>query len=126
MKRISKWLKFLATGSVSLFLSACYGVQQEFQLEASRRVTVNTKSEEGTLIPGLRVSFQYAGEETTNYWNPLGETNDSGSISFELQPSPTDNIYIKIEDIDKEVNGLYQSQVFLYTDSVHTVTMKSQ
>ncbi len=100
MNRITRWLKFIATGSASLLLSACYGVQQQMDPLTCVSHALSTKSEDGTAIPGIRVSYQYAQEETTEHWTPLGITNDSGAILIELDVFQSDVIYLKFEDMD--------------------------
>lgn len=123
MKKISRWLKLIATGSMSFILSACYGVMKEFDEGVDATVDLRVESEDGVIIPNLQVSYQYAGIDTTEYWSVAGLTNDSGIIQLDLTYYTDEMIYIKIEDIDEEVNGSFETKVIHLTDSTKVVQM---
>jgi hypothetical protein len=91
-KSLGTLLKLLATGTISVFLAACYGVMMEL-----KRITV--VSPEGTGIEALKVTLHDGTEEllSTN-------TGPSGSVAFATQMI-TEGMGVTIEDVDGPANG---------------------
>ncbi len=125
MSKISKWLKLIATGSVSLLLSACYGVQTQIEPEIKKTFNLITQSNDGLLIPDLKISFQYGDTAEDDYWTHIGETDESGAITLELSYYPETAVFLKVEDVDGELNGSFKSKVIKITDSNTTVDMEA-
>lgn len=97
MKPISRMLKLIATGSVSLILAACYGVVYTMQ-QISGTFTVRS-SETNEPIPGLKVTLAGAGVRDN------GQTDDNGRFSFDVYPSGPEPVTATITDVDGTANG---------------------
>ncbi|MBN1646945.1 MAG: hypothetical protein JW874_02830 [Spirochaetales bacterium] len=93
--RISKVLKLLATGSLSLLLSACYGPQ-------FRSLAYTVTNEDDDPVPELRVSLVDSGSNTID----MTSTDSEGF--FELLDfdnyTGTESRLIIIEDTDGPAN----------------------
>jgi len=107
-------LKLLATGTITLFLAACYGVMMAMQV---KRITA--RSPENTAISGLKVTLS---RDTTEMGNALTDGNGSADFSY---PFPLEGATATIEDIDGAANGgdFATKEVVLGTASEYVVTM---
>ncbi|MBN2625359.1 MAG: hypothetical protein JXA95_01735 [Spirochaetales bacterium] len=103
MKRISLWLKFLATGSFTLLLSACYGVIMTLEKVHRSGSFVITDSNTGNPIEGIKVT--YDGSYSSDYSNNSGIVNYN--IDIESYSSSLEPITIYLSDVDGIANGSY-------------------
>lgn len=113
MRRLSLWLKVLATGSLTMLLSACYGTITTLAVMYGAPVTdvrgsVKTvrKGDKGPL-PGIEISYTQ-GDPTdfgAENWKPLGSTDETGMLDYELTNEGWGNFSVKAEDTDGPANG---------------------
>ncbi len=120
MKKIIPFFKLIATGSLSLILTACYGVAIKVMYGIpynlnNRRVCV--KNTEGTPIPGLRLSVieDDLRVKSVKYTDTMGEAEIS---TDEMNTGFDYDIYL--DDMDGSGNlGHYESEfipIDLYSD----------
>ncbi len=94
MKRILiTALKFLATGTVSLFMAACYGV-----MYSVRHLTV--RDPDSNPIPGLNVTEL---ERGIQHYDPV-QTDAQGEVMLFVDWEGEDSV-ARIEDMDGAENG---------------------
>ena len=120
MKKIAKMLKFIATGSMALLLSACYGVAYQIE-QRSIRVKVKARTTSDEPIPGLAVSWGVGSKPS--HWIPAGKTDTTGMALVACDTNIEDTVKIKIEDIDGDTNGVYVAKTIIADDTVKVVTM---
>ncbi len=121
MKRLSKILRILATGSLTMLLQACYGVVMRMDdFDTTFLKAIDTNGEE---IPELRISYQ--NKTYTSNWEVYGSTDEFGEIGIENQIYLDSNTNLKIEDIDGEKNhGDFVTKTFTHNDILNnTVEM---
>ncbi len=92
--KFKKLLAFLATGSMSVILAACYGVP----IEDSHYKQISTFDNAGVPIPGLSVS-----EYNANGLVSTHTTSSNGYVA--LDGYVINQSYVKIEDTDGDANG---------------------
>jgi hypothetical protein len=101
--RILKALLLLAvTGSITVFIAACYGMPTQF----FGFWTIRAKTSSNTPIPGLSVTLvQYIRGDTLadSLYNEL--TNANGEVRFRLQGYQGDGFGVRVSDIDGAQNG---------------------
>ena len=103
MKKMSLFLKIIATGSVSLLLAACYGTYAAmYGMPVTQRAgsfkIVDADTDEP--IEGIRVS--YLDEEST-----INYSNKDGLVEYNISICDIDEITVFLEDVDENQNGKY-------------------
>jgi hypothetical protein len=93
-KIIALMCKLLATGTMTLFIAACYGVMMEW------KKTIGARDSEGLMINGLRVTLFDDGGET----GMQEYTDDSGMVEF-VSHTPLEGLTAVLEDVDGPENG---------------------
>jgi hypothetical protein len=119
MKRVLKTLfKLLATGTITLFIAACYGV-----VNVMNKLTLIARSPEGTGIRDLQVSLYQEPADLVSQ-----ETTDTeGKAVFMI-----DNLHPAmkaiVEDIDGPANGgpYKKAEIELDTRNEYTVEMTEE
>jgi hypothetical protein len=112
MKRtLGMILKILATGTISLFLAACYGLQMQWKrITATSDGTTGIKNLKVTLVDGTEELFS----QNTDV-NGLAEIRYFNSM---------EGYTIRIEDVDGPANGTYTTrEITLGTEQDYAVTM---
>jgi hypothetical protein len=112
MKRtLGMILKILATGTISLFLAACYGLQMQWKrITATSDGTTGIRDLKVTLVDGsgdLCSQFtDAAGLAEIRYFNDMA------------------GFTVRIEDVDGSANGTYTTrEITLGTEQDYAVTM---
>ena len=105
VKKLALVLKIFATGSLSLLLSACYGVVQVmYGVPMGLRGIVKVKSSENVALPGIKVSYKVltTGQPDPLNWNQLGLTDSLGSLDYALYDfqGPEYSLKLLVEDVD--------------------------
>ena len=111
MKKFLYFLKFIAMGSFSLVLTACYGVMYGVPYRV-KDVVVKINNSSGIPIPGLAVILR----DQENQESQLDEefSNYYGEAFFELDPVTLSEYRLDIVDIDGfDSLGLYRSKTIL-------------
>lgn len=121
MKRLSKILRILVTGSLTMLLQACYGVVAS--MEPIYFIRLKAVDTNGEAIPELKISYQ--NNTYTNDWEVLGSTDESGEIGIDEQTYLDSNTNLKIEDVDGVENlGDFETKAFTHKDVInYTVEM---
>jgi len=114
---IRNTLKFLATGTLSLLIAACYGVAMLWNM---KRVTAVSPA--GTGIEGLSVTLRIAGQPPSTEF-----TDDRGIVDFTFRGSFA-GATIDVKDLDGPANGgTFQEATVVLDDSPDTiVAMKDE
>jgi hypothetical protein len=113
-------LKFLATGTFTMMLAACYGtIQVMYGVPYALRGMVKARKA-GTDIPvaGIKVSyllFQGAAPESGD-WSEIDLTDEEGTLAYVIQAEPDDGLLIKLEDLDGELNEGSFAETILTVD----------
>jgi hypothetical protein len=110
MKKLSRFLKFVATGAFAFILSACYGMPAPMY-GAPLALKVRAKDGSGASIPGIRVSFLRYGAAAET----LGLTGADGAIDVVCDLAVGDTI--RLEDVDGEANGAFKPKDAFVPDS---------
>lgn len=117
MRSFSLWLKVLATGSLTMLLSACYGtiaVMYGVPLTDLRGSVKTVRKTDGLPLPGIEISYT-KGDPTdlsTENWKPLGKTDPTGTLDYLLTTEYWGQFSVKAEDTDGADNGGdFQTQV---------------
>jgi hypothetical protein len=92
-KLIALMFKVLATGTITLFIAACYGVMMQWK-------KITARSPEGTGIAGLQVSLFDNEVETGEQ-----ESTDADGVAQFVSPMPLEGLTAAIEDVDGADNG---------------------
>jgi len=102
MKRISKWLRIVATGSVSLMLAACDGTPAGLAHPDDELLDLRVLARTGVSgIPGIRVTFVTSDPDDVN---PVkGTTGADGSLDFRYDPYQGSKLLL--QDVDGVANG---------------------
>jgi len=118
MKRIlATTLKFLATGTVTLFMAACYGV-------ASLYKHITAKTAAGDPIQGLQATLLVDSVEDS-----LPKTTDAdGGVGFTVMQWDEERASVKIEDLDDAGNlGNFETQTIdVSSGTEFNVTMEAK
>lgn len=107
-RRLSLLFKLLATGSLSMLLSACYGVVVAmygvpYRLTGGVRVQTADKLP----LPEIKVSYRQwpvSSPEPTG-WTALQPTDQNGLSGYYLDPDLGENLRLRLEDADGPANG---------------------
>jgi len=110
MKRFKTVLQFLATGTLTMLLSACYGavemIMPMYGVPYSRRTILLRTVDSATKAPvqAISVSYRYLPAGT---WQSFGSgaTDRYGEASQALYLDSTDEIAIRVVDVDGPLNG---------------------
>lgn len=110
MRSVSLWLKLLATGSLTMLLSACYGtiaVMYGVPVTDLRGSVKTVRRTDGLPLPGIEISYTHGdpADLSTENWMPLGKTDVTGSLDYFLTNEIWGNFSVKAEDTDGEGNG---------------------
>lgn len=98
MKKISFFLKFLATGTMSLMLTACYGVMYELQETESRigRFQILKNNEP---IEGIMVVYN-------DVYGEIDYSDEQGLVQYDLSMELDKSIDVFLYEKDLEGNYL--------------------
>lgn len=98
MSALTRVLKFIATGSVSLLLTACYGtIHVMYGVPIRMRdVAVRTVTASRQPIPELRVVLYGQG------FHDEGTTNQQGEVLFSTDAQPP--LSVQVQDLDGDDN----------------------
>lgn len=112
-KTIGLVCRLLATGTITLFLAACYGVMMQW-----KRITV--RSPENTAIQGIRVTLA---DGATRLGRAL--TDEAGNADFDPALGGADATKAVVEDVDGTANGgeFATREIALDGDTVYTVVL---
>jgi len=128
MKRISWFFKFLATGTFTMLLAACYGtIQVMYGVPYSMRGLVKTRKI-GTDIPvqGIKVSYQIrqGAVSDSGDWSEIDVTDGEGALAYDIIAEPDDVLFIKLEDMDGELNeGNFEATTITVDEAVEVVEL---
>ena len=92
-KLLALALKFLATGTITLFIAACYGVMMEWK-------KIITRSPDGTGIPGLQVNLFDNAVDTG-----MQASTDASGVAMVGGPFSINGFTAIIKDVDGDANG---------------------
>jgi hypothetical protein len=92
-KLLALAFKLLATGTITLFIAACYGVMMEWK-------KITTRSTDGTRIPGLQVTVFDNAVETG-----LQASTDATGVAMVGGPFSLNGDTAVIKDVDGADNG---------------------
>lgn len=132
MKKVGLILKLLATGTLTMLLTACYGaIQVMYGVPYSRRSgLIRVQRADTTPIPGIKV--MYTTDPDASYmldspsWQPMGvgQTDSEGALQYTEYLDDYELLWAKLEDIDgEEHGGQFATQVIAVDDSIEDVTM---
>lgn len=108
MKKIIRFFKFIAMGSFSLILTACYGVMYGVPYKAIDG-KVSIKNSNGEPIKGLKLTLLESGY---NQPTALVETDINGQTDFSIDNYSLSDYNILVQDTDGQENlGYFQSEL---------------
>jgi len=109
MKYLSRILKFVATGSLTILLSACYGVVQAMYGVPinDMRGVIRAKKSDATPIPGIKVSWRsgFPAQGDGVPWSDLGLTDPQGAIGYDVIVPLNAAMVARMQDVDGAANG---------------------
>ena len=111
LRHLKKHLKILFTGSFTMVLAACYGVDMDME----NQVFVQTINNKNVPITGLKVTLYNNGEAIENELTDL-----NGEVLYpSLYEGNTGNDYVlKIADIDSTENGgMFKEKIINIVDN---------
>lgn len=115
MQRLKRLLKWVATGSFSLILAACYGVMYSMQQTTGRVIAKSSSS--GAPIPGLSVTVR--GTDERHY-----ETDEAGEVAYRATGDYVGEVRVLVEDVDGTANGgEFAPEQVLTTGGTETVEL---
>lgn len=114
---LKKMLAYIATGSFTLILAACYGAPVEMEYQK----TIRAIDENENPIPGLEVKLLNDVQiiETV-------QTDEYGYVDFNNVNSNNASFKVEIKDVDAEENlGVFKDTVFdLNSQNYYEIKMK--
>ena len=105
MKKTSALLKLIATGSLSIILTACYGMVAPmygipYAIKNYGKGRIKTIDGNGKVIPALKVTMLELNKIVSD-----SVTDDEGEYAYELSSMTEYDNKLRIEDVDGENNG---------------------
>lgn len=130
MKKAALFFRILATGTISVLFTACYGtIQAMYGVPSSIGGIIRTVKRDNTPVPGIKVSYKitYSSGTVPDTWNNLGQTGATGQLEYEVACDPEDTLSLKVEDLDGQENGGdFVSQILIVDESSETVTLEEE
>lgn len=100
--KLKNLLKVLITGSVTMILTACYGIVAPSRF-FNGKFTLKDKKDQ--TIPDLKISFQTAiGEAKEENWSDAGVSDENGEFEYGYELFEDESLYFKVEDVDGSDN----------------------
>ncbi len=112
MKSFKKILKLIATGSMSIFIAACYGMPKNFV-----HGEIIIKNRDGEALKGIKAKFKDDRFNSNEYQG----SNDKGILYYDgiIPPKDDFNTEILLED----TNEIYETKT-VYMDRDHKTVDK--
>ncbi len=116
---IKKSLLWIASGTVSVILTACYGVNSMAEC-FSKKVTIIDS--EGNPIKGLDVTLY-----TDYYSDPYTERTDDAGVVEMIFCSENSKVTVEVFDVDEDENGEFKEKTVIFSadDNPETIVMES-
>jgi hypothetical protein len=121
---MSMILKLLATRSLSMLLSACYGsIQAMYGVFATLRRGIHVRKADSTPLPQIKVSYTAteAGLPESNDWYDLGRTDARGTLAYRVVADPPDSLKVRLVDDDGPAKGGAFMEKTLVVDEVDEI-----
>lgn len=129
MKWLKKIIRFVAIGSASLVIAACYGIGAGYDYYYSHMKKLKTSTSDDEPIEGLKVTLYEIVESTTNV-HDLDYTDTYGEADLSYNTEKPGALSFLIEDIDTDTNGSWQSTNISFSaltnETVPTVIMREE